>query len=117
MEPAEARPVGIAPTAPIVRGTVSVGIWAMNDETPPNGGAAGAGCRCEFLPLPGDVTQEHVLEVSPAYASGSSSHNRGPTCRRTHISRPRRPGGRRQGSPGSRVPGMAPEARAPLRAS
>ena len=74
--------MGIVPTAPIVRGTVSVGVWAMNDETPPRGGSAGAGCRCGFLPPTGDVTQEHVVEVSlptPAalapspWGSGSSS--------------------------------------------
>ena len=56
--------MGIVPTAPIVRGTVSVGVWAMNDETPPRGGSAGAGCRCGFLAPTGDVTQEHVVEVS-----------------------------------------------------
>ena len=33
----------------LVRGTVSVGVWAMNDETPPRGGSAGAGCRCGFV--------------------------------------------------------------------
>ena len=70
--------MGIVPTSPIVRGTVSVGVWAMNDETPPRGGSAGAGCRCGFLPPTGDVTQEHVVEVSlptPAALNQSQGGN------------------------------------------
>ena len=82
------RPVGIVPTAPIVRGTVSVGVWAMNDETTPRGGSAG-GRLSLWISSPYRGRHPGACSRSlAAYASGSSSHNRGPTCRRTHISVP-----------------------------
>ena len=74
--------MGIAPTAAVTLRAASVGVWAMNDETPPRGGAAGAGCRCGF-PYRGRH-QEHVVEVSPPTPAALAPT----TCRRTHISVP-----------------------------
>ena len=106
--------MAIAPTAPIVRGTVSIGVWAMNDETPPHGRGCRGWLSLGFLPTTGDVTLEHVVEVSLPTPAALA-----PTTAVLPASNPLLP------SPSVQVDaaraaqdpeyrGMAPEARAPL---
>ena len=95
----------IVPTAAVARGTADVVVWAMNHAAPPRGGAAqGPVVVAGFFPYRGRHPGACSRSLA-AYASGSSSHNRGLTCLEPTSSVPERPGGRRQGRPGSRVPG------------